>query len=120
MKSKYLYHHQGAADKGVRKTWEKQVLSAGGFKRVGRRLEYTINTVWRCVRRGPGGSRRGPGGSSEPPEPCICFSLGGARLLDFHHNFAHAEILPTLRDRRQLLVEHDLDRSLQELVVRIA
>jgi hypothetical protein len=31
--------------------------------------------VWRCVRRGPGGSRRGPGGSSEPPEPPICFSL---------------------------------------------
>ena len=34
--------------------WEKQVLSARGFKRVGRHSEYAIQTVWRCVSRGPG------------------------------------------------------------------
>ena len=53
----------------------KQILSAKGLKRVGTHSEHAITTVWRCVRRGPGGSRRGPGGSSEPPEPPICCSL---------------------------------------------
>jgi hypothetical protein len=53
--------------------WEKQAVSARGFKRVGRLPEYAIQTVWRCV-------RRGPGGSSEPPEPRICCSLVVARL----------------------------------------
>jgi hypothetical protein len=47
-------------------TWGQQVRSARGFKRVGRHSEYAIYTVWRCV-------RRGPGGSNEPPEPRICF-----------------------------------------------
>jgi hypothetical protein len=36
-------------------TWEKQVLSATGLKRVGRHSEYAIHTAWRCVRRGPWG-----------------------------------------------------------------
>jgi hypothetical protein len=54
--------------------WEKQVLSARGFKPVGRRSEHAMQTAWRCVRRCPWGSRRGPGGSSEPPESPICFS----------------------------------------------
>jgi hypothetical protein len=48
--------------------WEKQALSATGFKRVGRHSEHAMKTVCRCV-------RRGPGGSSEPPGPPICFSL---------------------------------------------
>jgi hypothetical protein len=30
-------------------TWEKQVLSARGVTGVGRRSEYSICTVWRCV-----------------------------------------------------------------------
>jgi hypothetical protein len=37
--------------------------------------------VWKCVRRGPCGSRRGPGGSSEPPEPPICYALRHAHPL---------------------------------------
>jgi hypothetical protein len=57
-------------------TWEKQVLSARGFKRVGRHPEYSIYTVCRCV-------GRGPGGSSEPPGSRICFSpLGTAALVE--------------------------------------
>ena len=50
-------------------TWEQLVLSARVFKQVRRHSEHTIQTVSRCV-------RRGPGGSSEPPEPPIStFSL---------------------------------------------
>jgi hypothetical protein len=37
--------------------WKKQVLSARGLKRVDRHSEYTIYAVWRCIVRGPGGSR---------------------------------------------------------------
>jgi hypothetical protein len=54
------------------RAWEKQVLSAGGCKRVGRHLEHARETVWGCVRRCV---RRGPGGSSEPPEPPQCLLL---------------------------------------------
>jgi hypothetical protein len=50
-----------------RTAWEKQDLSARGFKRVGRHSEHAIYPARRCV-----GS--GPGGSSEPPEPRVCFS----------------------------------------------
>ena len=46
----------------MNRSWEKQALSARGFKRVGRRSEYAIYTGWRCVRRGPGGSRKRPRG----------------------------------------------------------
>jgi hypothetical protein len=45
--------------------WEKQVLSARGFKRVhvGIRSEYAMYMVWRCVRRGHGrGFKKGPRG----------------------------------------------------------
>jgi hypothetical protein len=51
-------------------TWEKQVLSARGFKRVGRPSQYPIYVVWRCI-------GRGPGGSSEPSEPRIYILPGG-------------------------------------------
>jgi hypothetical protein len=62
-------------------TWEKQVPSAREFKRVGKHSDYAISTVWRCVKRGPGGPRRGPGGSSEPLEPPICFTLAATHRL---------------------------------------
>ena len=39
---------------------DNRVLSARGFKRVGRRSAYDIYTVWRCVGRGPGGSSETP------------------------------------------------------------
>jgi hypothetical protein len=38
------------AHRGVQ-VWEKQALSARGFKRVGRHSEYPIYTVWRCIGR---------------------------------------------------------------------
>ena len=50
-------------------TWEREVLSARGFKRLAKPFEYAKDAVWRCV-------GRGPGGSSEPRGPlCIRFSL---------------------------------------------
>ena len=42
-------------------TWGGEILLARGFERVGRRSEYSVYNVWRCV-------RRGAGASSEPPE----------------------------------------------------
>jgi hypothetical protein len=55
------------ACRAVLPTWEKQVLSARGSKRVRRHSEDSIYAVWRCY-------GRGPEGSSEPPEPRICYS----------------------------------------------
>jgi hypothetical protein len=58
---KHLVHVGGDAPEKLG-AWEKQVLSARGFKRVGRHSEYAIYTVWRCVGRCPGGSRKRPRG----------------------------------------------------------
>ena len=61
------------APKSPWQTWEKHVLSARGFKRVGRHSEHAIKTVWRCVRRGPGVQEEAQGVQVSPLNPLAVF-----------------------------------------------
>ena len=63
-------------------TWEQQVLSARGLKRVGRHSEYAICTVWRMVRKKrPGGLQASPLNPLYLFLPCV-LEEGGPYLVD--------------------------------------
>jgi hypothetical protein len=65
-----LAQRDGAVGRLRLLAWERPVLSAVGLTRAGRHSEYATQTVWGCVRRGPGGvKKKAQGAQASPPSP---------------------------------------------------